>query len=169
MKTFFLRAGVCALSAVLMAGCTAPLNREAETSLNKAVGIEVTPHADGVSVKLPESALFDFGRSDVRADANPVLDRSAVLLKRSRKPILVEGYTDNVGTLDYNQQLSEARAVAVGYALVARGVALERIRTKGNAFNDPVASNDTPEGRALNRRTEIVVRGETMDTLMGGK
>ncbi|WP_345813343.1 OmpA family protein [Paraburkholderia sp. PREW-6R] len=168
MKTF-LHAGVCALSAVLMAGCTAPLNRETEMSLNKAVGIEVTPRADGVSVKLPESALFDFARSDVRADANPVLDRSAVLLKRSKKPILVEGYTDNVGTLDYNQQLSEARAVAVGYALVARGVALERIRTKGNAFNDPVASNETPEGRALNRRTEIVVRGETMDTLMGVK
>jgi outer membrane protein OmpA-like peptidoglycan-associated protein len=55
----------------------------------------------------------------------------------------------------------------VGYALVARGVATERIRTKGNAYNNPVASNDTPEGRALNRRTEILVHGETMDTLMG--
>ena len=42
-----------------------------------------------------------------------------------------------------------------------------RIRTKGNAYNSPVASNDTPEGRAPNRRTEILVRGETMDTLMG--
>jgi outer membrane protein OmpA-like peptidoglycan-associated protein len=46
-------------------------------------------------------------------------------------------------------------------------VATERIRTKGNAYNNPVASNDTPEGRALNRRTEILVHGETMDTLMG--
>jgi outer membrane protein OmpA-like peptidoglycan-associated protein len=55
----------------------------------------------------------------------------------------------------------------VGYALVKEGVAMDRIRTKGEAYNNPVASNDTPEGRALNRRTEIVVRGETMDTLMG--
>jgi outer membrane protein OmpA-like peptidoglycan-associated protein len=105
----------------------------------------------------------------VRSDAAAVIDRSAVLLKRSNKPIVVEGYTDNVGTLEYNQQLSEARATAVGYALVARGIPISRIRTKGNAYNDPVASNDTPEGRALNRRTEVVVRGETMDTLMGKK
>lgn len=165
----FLSTTACALSLLLMAGCAAPLNRDTETSLNKAVGIEVAPVANGVAVKLPEAALFDFNKSDVRADAAAVLDRSAVLLKRSKKPILVEGYTDNVGTLEYNQQLSEARATAVGYALVARGVSMDRIRTKGYAFNNPVASNDTPEGRALNRRTEIVVRGETMDTLMGKK
>ncbi len=157
----------CAMSVVLMAGCTAPLNRSNETALNKAVGIEVAPVTDGVSVKLPESALFEFGKSGVRGDAVAVLNRSAVLLKRSKKPVVVEGYTDNVGTLDYNQKLSESRATAVGYALVERGVATDRIRTKGNAYNNPVASNDTPEGRTLNRRTEIVVRGETMDTLMG--
>ncbi|WP_434109051.1 OmpA family protein [Paraburkholderia caffeinilytica] len=168
MKTF-LGATACTMSVLLMAGCTAPLNRDTETSLNKAVGIEVTPVANGVSVKLPESALFEFGKSEVRGDAVAVINRSAVLLNRSGKPVLVEGYTDNVGTLDYNQQLSEARATAVGYALVARGVALNRIRTKGYAYNNPVASNDTPEGRTLNRRTEIVVRGETMDTLMGRK
>jgi len=159
----------CAMSVLLMAGCAAPLNRDTETSLNKAVGIEVAPVADGVAVKLPEKALFDFNKSEVRGDASAVVDRSAVLLKRSKKPVIVEGYTDNVGTLDYNQQLSEARATAVGYALVTRGVTMERIRTKGNAYNNPVASNDTPEGRALNRRTEIVVRGETMETLMGKK
>ncbi|OAJ51308.1 flagellar motor protein MotB [Paraburkholderia ginsengiterrae] len=163
----FLSTTACALSLLLMAGCAAPLNRDTETSLNKAVGIEVAPVANGVAVKLPETALFDFNKSDVRGDATAVIDRSAVLLNRSKKPIVVEGYTDNVGTLEYNQQLSESRATAVGYALVARSVAMDRIRTKGNAYNNPVASNDTPEGRALNRRTEIVVRGETMDTLMG--
>ena len=165
----FLSTTACALSLLLMAGCAAPLNRDTETSLNKAVGIEVAPVANGVAVKLPETALFDFNKSDVRGDATAVIDRSALLLNRSKKPIVVEGYTDNVGTLEYNQQLSESRATAVGYALVARGVAMDRVRTKGNAYNNPVASNDTPEGRALNRRTEIVVRGETMDTLMGKK
>lgn len=122
-----------------------------------------------VAVKLPETALFEFGKSEVRGDARAVVDRSAVLLKRSKKPVIVEGYTDNVGTLEYNQQLSEARATAVGHELVERGVPIDHIRTKGNAYNDPVASNDTAEGRALNRRTEIIVRGETMDTLMGKK
>ena len=163
----FLSASACAMAVLVLAGCAAPLDRAKETSLNQAVGIEVQPVAGGVSVKLPETALFDFGKSEIRPDAAAVINRSAVLLNRSKKPILVEGYTDNVGTLEYNQQLSEARATAVGYALVARGVATERIRTKGNAYNNPVASNDTPEGRALNRRTEILVHGETMDTLMG--
>ncbi|CAH2792129.1 MAG: Outer membrane protein A precursor [uncultured Paraburkholderia sp.] len=168
MKTC-LRAMVCAMTVLFVTGCASTLNCDTETSLNKAVGIEVSPTADGVAVNLPETALFNFGKSEIRSDANGVLNRSAVLLKRSAKPVLVEGYTDNIGTLDYNQHLSEARAVAVGYALVSRGVTTERIRTKGNAYNNPVASNDTPEGRALNRRTEIIVRGETMDTLMGKK
>jgi len=163
----FLSASACAIAVMVLAGCASTLDRAKETSLNQAVGIEVKPVAGGVSVKLPETALFDFGKSEIRSDAAAVVNRSAVLLNRSKKPILVEGYTDNVGTLEYNQQLSEARATAVGYALVARGVATERIRTKGNAYNNPVASNDTPEGRALNRRTEILVHGETMDTLMG--
>lgn len=162
-----LGATTCAMTVLMMAACAAPLNRANETSLNQAAGIEVKAVADGVSVKLPEAALFDFGKSELRPDALTVINRSAVLLNRSKKPILVEGYTDNVGTLEYNQQLSESRAEAVGYALVARGVAIARIRTKGHAYNNPVASNDTPEGRALNRRTEILVRGETMDTLMG--
>lgn len=166
MRTF-LRATTCAMSILLMAGCATPLHRDAETSLNKAAGIEVAPVAGGVAVKLPEVALFEFGKSDIRGDATAVLNRSAVLLKRSTKPIVVEGYTDNVGSREYNQQLSEQRAKAVGYALVTRGVPLERILTKGNGYNNPVANNDTPENRALNRRTEIFVRGETMDTLMG--
>lgn len=166
MRTFRV-ATACAIAVMILAGCASTLDRAKETSLNQAVGIEVKPVAGGVSVKLPEATLFDFGKSEIRPDAVAVINRSAVLLNRSKKPVMVEGYTDNVGTLDYNQQLSEARATAVGYALVARGVTMERVRTKGNAYNNPVASNDTPEGRAQNRRTEILVRGETMDTLMG--
>lgn len=157
----------CAMTVLVVAGCASPLNRANETSLNQAAGIEVKQVADGVSVKLPEAALFDFDKSELRPDAVKVISRSAVLLNRSKKAVLVEGHTDNVGTLEYNRHLSETRAETVGYALVARGVDIARIRTKGDAYNSPVATNDTAEGRALNRRTEILVRGETMDTLMG--
>jgi outer membrane protein OmpA-like peptidoglycan-associated protein len=162
-----LSVSACAMTVLIVAGCASPLNLARETSLNQAAGIEVKQVTDGVSVKLPEAALFDFDNSGLRTDAVNVINRSAVLLNRSKKPVLVEGHTDNVGLLEYNQHLSEARAEAVGYALVARGVDIARIRTKGDAYNKPVASNDTAEGRALNRRTEILVRGETMDTLMG--
>jgi outer membrane protein OmpA-like peptidoglycan-associated protein len=65
---------------------------------------------DGVKLRLPEKVLFDFDQSTLRADAAPALARAVVLLKRSDKPVIVEGHTDNVGTHEYNMQLSEARA-----------------------------------------------------------
>ncbi|KVV52643.1 flagellar motor protein MotB [Burkholderia territorii] len=160
----------CLIPVLLMAGCTAPssgLNRDHEDVLNKLVGIEVNTVSDGVEVKLPESALFEFGKSALRGDAVGVLERSVVLLQRSTKPVIVNGYTDSVGTPEYNHRLSVARANAVAGALVARGVPAERVSAKGFAAANPVASNDTPEGRQLNRRTEIIVVGEAMDTLMG--
>jgi outer membrane protein OmpA-like peptidoglycan-associated protein len=103
----------------------------------------------------------------MRPESIAALDRAAVLLKRSTRPIMVEGHTDNVGPLDYNQMLSTARANAVADALVARGVPAARIKTRGIAFAEPIASNATPEGRALNRRVEILVKTETEETLLG--
>ncbi|HDR9511008.1 OmpA family protein [Burkholderia cepacia] len=153
-----------------LAGCgttTAELDREHEKALNDAVGIEVNTTDQGVQVKLPESALFDFGKSDLRTDAVAVLERSVALLQRSDKPIEVDGYTDNVGTREYNQALSEARANTVAKALIARGVDSTRVTARGFAFDHPVADNSTEEGRALNRRTEVMVTGEALETLMG--
>lgn len=63
--------------------------------------------------------------------------------------------------------LSEARAKTVADALEAKGINASRFTLKGFAYDRPVASNDTPEGRALNRRTEIVVTGESLDAVMG--
>jgi len=71
--------------------------------------------------------------------------------------IRVESHTDNVGTQKSNLDLSQARAEAVKSELIARGVAASRIETAGMGQELPIASNDTAEGRARNRRTEIVV------------
>jgi outer membrane protein OmpA-like peptidoglycan-associated protein len=90
-----------------------------------------------------------------------------VLLKRSDKPVIVEGHTDNVGTHEYNQALSEARARTVAAALEQDGIAASRITTKGFAFDQPITSNDTPEGAARNRRTEIVITGESVTAILG--
>jgi outer membrane protein OmpA-like peptidoglycan-associated protein len=83
------------------------------------------------------------------------------------RPVLIEGHTDNDGTLAYNKTLSQARAEAVARALIARGVPAERLTTKGMAYLRPIASNDTPQGRAMNRRVEILVRAESEETLLG--
>jgi outer membrane protein OmpA-like peptidoglycan-associated protein len=157
--------GACATTA-LLAGCASGPNRAKEEALNQKVGIVVRPVKAGVEMRMQEAPLFEFDAASMRPSSVAILNRAAVLLKRSTRPIMIEGHTDNVGPLDYTT-LSQARANAVGDALVARGVPAARIKTKGMAYLEPVASNDTPEGRALNRRVEILVKAESEDTLMG--
>jgi outer membrane protein OmpA-like peptidoglycan-associated protein len=157
----------CALSLSMLAACATHPDRSQEEALNQQVGIEVTQTSDGVQVRLPDRVLFDFDQSALRADAGPALQRAVVLLKRSKKSVIVEGHTDNTGTHDYNLALSKARAETVANALETRGIADARITTKGFAYDRPITSNDTPAGQAKNRRTEIVVTGESIDAIMG--
>lgn len=151
----------------MLTGCSSGLNRSKEDQLNAQYGIDVLPVKGGVELRLPETPLFDTDASEIRAGQSPMLDRVAQVLKRSMRPILIEGHTDNEGSLGYNRTLSEARAQAVAEALIARGVPAERITTKGAAWLRPIASNETAQGRALNRRVEILVRAESEDTLLG--
>ena len=159
-------AGAC-LSLALLAGCSSGLNRSKEDQLNAQNGIIMLPVKGGVEMRLPEAPLFDSDESTIHAGYSPLLDRAAQVLKRSMRPILIEGHTDNQGTLAYNRALSDARAQAVAQALIARGVPAERIATKGMAWQWPIASNDTAQGRALNRCVEILVRAESEETLLG--
>jgi outer membrane protein OmpA-like peptidoglycan-associated protein len=71
--------------------------------------------------------------------------------------ILLEGHTDNVGSESYNLELSANRAEAVYKALINRGVDAGRLDYKGFGFSRPAGSNDTPEGRSRNRRTEVLI------------
>jgi outer membrane protein OmpA-like peptidoglycan-associated protein len=74
----------------------------------------------------------------------------------------VEGHTDSIGTDEYNRRLSEQRAEAVRDYLVAQGISSEAITSSGFGKSEPVASNDTPEGRQQNRRVELVVSGNAI-------
>ena len=161
-----LTVAACALSLSMLAACGG-LDRNKEEALNQQAGIEVTQTKEGVQVRLPEKVLFNFNESSLRPDAGPAIARVVVVLSRTQKPMIVEGHTDNVGTREYNQQLSEARAKSVANELERRGISASRITLVGYAFDRPVADNDTPEGRARNRRTEIVVKGESLEAVMG--
>ncbi|WP_321793016.1 OmpA family protein [Caballeronia sp. J97] len=158
--------GACLLIA-LLTGCSTGLNRSKEEQLNAQYGITMLPVKGGVEMRLPEAPLFDTDQSTIRDTQSPVLDRAAQVLKRSMRPVLIEGHTDNEGSLSYNRALSAARADAVAKALIARGVPAERITTKGMAYLRPITTNGTREGRALNRRVEILVRAESEETLLG--
>ncbi|MDX2030121.1 MAG: OmpA family protein [Blastocatellia bacterium] len=115
----------------------------------------------GFIVSLAEAGFFDPGDAAVRPEADALLDSLAETLKSSQALVRVEGHTDStpIATLRYpsNWELSSARASAVLARLVARGVPAARISVAGYAGERPVADNDTPAGRALNRRVDLVV------------
>jgi outer membrane protein OmpA-like peptidoglycan-associated protein len=114
---------------------------------------EMTPHAFA-----PTPLNFPFGSARPTAESMRTIDEiGAALNAHPAAAIRVESHTDNVGTQKSNLDLSQARAEAVKSELIARGVAASRIETAGMGQELPIASNDTAEGRARNRRTEIVV------------
>ncbi len=102
---------------------------------------------------------FGFDSAELRPEAFPELDRLVRFLKTyPQLKILIAGYTDNQGSSSYNLKLSSERAKAVFEYLTSKGIRAGRMQYKGFGESHPLASNATPAGRALNRRTEIVIR-----------
>jgi outer membrane protein OmpA-like peptidoglycan-associated protein len=102
---------------------------------------------------------FETGSATIEPDSVAQLEKIAEMLRSSPElKVEVGGHTDNVGTPDSNQKLSEARAKSVVAAVVAKGVAADRLTAKGYGQSSPLADNRTEEGRAKNRRVELVKR-----------
>ena len=115
------------------------------------------PPARGTRIATVGAANFDFNRAEVKAEGRDVLDHAVRVMRDNPDlRVTVEGHTDSVGSAPYNQKLSERRAEAVKRYLVREGVASNRISIVGFGKSRPLASNDTEEGRAQNRRAEVV-------------
>lgn len=112
----------------------------------------------GLVLTLSGSVLFKTNTSTLLPDAEKRLNDIAVALKEDKRNIVVYGFTDSTGTDAVNQKLSEDRAASVRSYLVKQGVPSERITSEGKGKSDPIADNATPEGRANNRRVEIVLK-----------
>jgi outer membrane protein OmpA-like peptidoglycan-associated protein len=137
------------------------LDQENEELRNILVGTGVQVHKVGNSIQLimASDVTFDTNQADVRSNFYPTLNSVAMVLKKyNNNAITVTGYTDNVGNAAYNQVLSEHRAQSVGDYLVSQGIPANRIFTNGMGKRNPVASNATAQGRALNRRVVITLR-----------
>ncbi|MBZ5701178.1 MAG: OmpA family protein [Acidobacteriia bacterium] len=107
--------------------------------------------------------LFDTGSSTLKPGAREKLAKiSGVVLAHPGLNLQVEGHTDSVGSDEMNQQLSERRAASVHDYLVQEGVPGTAVTSRGFGKTQPVASNDTPEGRQRNRRVELVVTGDAI-------
>ncbi len=101
---------------------------------------------------------FETSKSALTPTAKANLDKIVpVLQSYADTDIVIYGYTDSTGRLEFNQKLSEDRAASVRTYLVGKGLAAARFKTKGMGPNDPIASNETVEGRSKNRRVEFTI------------
>lgn len=130
----------------------------------KALALSIQPPtADAMQSTLDKAghiALyinFDFNKATLRPDAAPVIAQIVALLKKNAGlKVSLEGHTDSIGGHDYNVKLSKDRAAAVVAAIVKGGIDAKRLTSNGFGPDKPVADNNTPEGRAKNRRVELV-------------
>jgi outer membrane protein OmpA-like peptidoglycan-associated protein len=100
---------------------------------------------------------FETGKSDIKPESQPIIDQlSAMLIQNPTLKISIEGHTDNAGGETVNQKLSESRAKSVMNALISKNIDISRLKYKGWGQSKPIADNNTEEGRAKNRRVEIL-------------
>ena len=136
------------------------MDREAEALRQRlrATGVSVTRHDDHIILNMPGNVTFATDSADISSSFYEVLDSVALVLNEFEKTYVdVVGHTDSTGRAEYNQALSVRRAQSVSDYLMTREVMAERLVVTGRGQTQPIASNDTPEGRALNRRVEIVL------------
>jgi len=125
----------------------------------QGTGVQVSQTADNrLKLEIPSDISFDTGRSDIKSNFQPILDRFATTLNQNPATnVTIIGHTDNTGSDAINQPLSVDRAARTRDYLAGRGVNPARITIEGRASREPIASNSDSSGRARNRRVEIYV------------
>ena len=135
--------------------------KAAELAALEAAQVETVTDVNGltaIKVTFDSGILFDFNKSTLQASAKKQLDKfAAEMADLPETDITVLGHTDNIGSAEANQKVSDNRAAAVSKYLQSKGISADRIIAEGHSYNDPVADNSTAEGRALNRRVEIYI------------
>lgn len=126
-------------------------------------GVEVQRQGDNIVLQMPSDVTFGFDRSDIQPQFYGALDDVARSLNNYPQTLVdVIGHADSTGRADYNQSLSERRALSVADYLTGRGGVLkDRLYVEGRGSTQPIADNSTDAGRAKNRRVEIVLRPYT--------
>jgi outer membrane protein OmpA-like peptidoglycan-associated protein len=140
-----------------------------EAELRQIEGVEVNRPSEGeINVRLTSDILFDHNSAGLRSTSRTTLNELAQnFAQYPDNLIIVEGHTDSTGTDQYNQRLSEQRAANVADYLIDRGVRAGNITVYGFGELRPKSTNDTAEGRQLNRRVEINIRAA--ETAAGGR
>lgn len=128
-------------------------------------GVSVTRMGDNITLNMPGNITFAVDSSNISSDFHDILDSVALVLEEFDKSLVeVAGHTDSTGSTQYNQELSQQRADSVASYLRSRKVKGDRLIVIGAGESYPIASNDTPAGRQLNRRVEITIVPLTTDS-----
>ena len=135
------------------------MDKQAREIDNALPGADVVRVGEGIKLVLNENAVrFDTNKSTLTATAKTNLDKLISVFKEyADTNIMIYGYTDSTGSAEYNLKLSQERATSVKNYLVSKGLASTRFSTSGMGIADPIATNDTPEGRSQNRRVEFAI------------
>ena len=157
-KNALIGAGIGALGGAAVGQYMDRQQRALEAELS-GTGVGVARQGDNLVLRMPSDVTFATNQSNIdpRFDAT-LTDVAGVLRQYDQSIDDVDGHTDSSGGDAINQPLSERRAVSVADALIRNGVQRERLYVAGVSSRNPVASNDTPAGRAQNRRVEILIR-----------
>ncbi len=134
------------------------MDKQAEEIKKQVPEAKVERVGEGIVVEFNSKILFAFDKSDLSTTSQSNLnDLVSILNKYPDTDIEIQGHTDNVGTVEYNQGLSERRAGAVSSYIKAKGIPGSRISLKGYGASAPKYPNDTEEGRAQNRRVDFLI------------
>ena len=135
------------------------MDKQAKDIKEALPGAQVERVGEGIKITLSENMVnFAFNSAELTSSAKTNLDKLAtVLINNPDTNINIYGHTDNKGTAQVNQKISENRANSVKNYLISKGIASSRMITMGRGFSEPIASNDTDAGRAQNRRVEFAI------------
>ena len=134
------------------------MDKRAEEMRRDMQGAKIERVGEGIKITFDSGLLFDVNKSDLQPQAKEnIASLAKILNKYTDTNILVEGDTDNTGSEEYNQKLSERRAQSVANHLMGLGIPSSRISLVGLGELNPIASNDTEYGRQQNRRVEVAI------------
>jgi outer membrane protein OmpA-like peptidoglycan-associated protein len=131
---------------------------ELEDYKKQLPGTQVDRTAEGLKITFDSEILFNSNSSYLTAKAKETIKELVKTINKYGQPnVLIQGHTDATGSAEYNKGLSEKRAASVKTYAVSLGIAANRLQTTGFGLTKPIAPNNTPEGRAKNRRVEVII------------
>lgn len=134
------------------------MDEQAEEMQRDLEGAKIERIGEGIKITFDSGILFDVNKADLKPEAQANLtDLARILQKYDDTNILVEGHTDATGTAEHNLSLSMSRAQSAANYLAGKGVSVPRFTVMGYGEDQPIATNETAEGRQLNRRVELAI------------